>query len=380
MSDMQSLVEYFENLPLFDERYINLKCINNYSDPITRQGNFSIIFIAEDIATSEKVVIKMFDPAKSDQVYRHACFDRENEVLKELLNRKRCLQLKKAMKTTSVPMTIGTASFDISMKYFVTEWLPIDIQDFYNNQKKVSVEEKLNMFKEILLAIMALHRHEIAHRDLKPDNVRGCEESLKKVVIAIDLGTSVSPQMQNLGDDYPCQVGHRRYAPPEALCGLAGNRKLIFYTDLYALGCMFFELFSPDLFFIECEKRGFFHSVDLFRSILATERIDKTKKWHQLLESDGHVFELPLLHEYTKDIPSSIEDYVNRIYSGLVAYDYRKRITLDEVLKLIDITLRVLGNEKMQKKLIERKRLYRQRRLEKIVRYNQRLLNGVLHD
>ena len=50
------------------------------------------------------------------------------------------------------------------------------------------IDDKIDLFREILLGIRALHMHKVYHRDLKPDNLRGEEKDNR--VIAIDRITS----------------------------------------------------------------------------------------------------------------------------------------------------------------------------------------------
>ena len=106
MTREEMFVSLIEGMPSFDGRYSNLCCINNYANPIPnkRQGQFSVVFSATDDVTDERVIIKVYDPFRPSK-FRMDCFEREGEVLQELIDKNRCLQLKNRITSYNVCYT-----------------------------------------------------------------------------------------------------------------------------------------------------------------------------------------------------------------------------------------------------------------------------------
>ncbi|WP_186210034.1 protein kinase family protein [Burkholderia gladioli] len=191
-SNSQFLVDALIAEPLVAGRFKNLKLVNYNSVADQRQGCFSLVFSADDELTGDRVALKFFDldPKFFGDKYRRAAFDREEEILQSLVGKGRCLQLVAHMDqyTLTVPTANGQ-SVVFPCKFFAVQWLEDSIDDYFLGND-VEAVKKLKLFNEIVLAVEALHRNEIFHRDLKADNLRSFQLNLKKLVIAIDLGTA----------------------------------------------------------------------------------------------------------------------------------------------------------------------------------------------
>jgi hypothetical protein len=70
MNITDCVVDYLEKVPMFDNRFINLKCINYDIVTRNREGMFSLTFTAKDSVLDEDVIIKMFDPNSIGDTYR----------------------------------------------------------------------------------------------------------------------------------------------------------------------------------------------------------------------------------------------------------------------------------------------------------------------
>src|SRR6266496_4880484 len=114
-------------------RYINIKCVNWPPNPGEyKRGYFSLVFKAYDTRESKDVAIKFYDPGNAPNVYRLNCFKREPEILKQLLDKKRCLQLVEEMAVHTIKVVIpGGLEFDLHCGYFVTDWIDYDIDDYF---------------------------------------------------------------------------------------------------------------------------------------------------------------------------------------------------------------------------------------------------------
>jgi len=101
----------------------------------------------------------------------------------------------------------------------------------------LGLEEGRNIAVKLARGVAALHRADIIHRDIKPDNVilEG-GGSLK----LIDLGSVRVLGLENFPPD-PVP-GTQAYMAPEMFAGEAGNEA----TDIYALGVTMFRAFTGE--------------------------------------------------------------------------------------------------------------------------------------
>src|SRR3974390_3356036 len=101
----------------------------------------------------------------------------------------------------------------------------------------LSLEEGRNIAIKLARAIAALHRADIIHRDIKPDNVILERDGSLKL---IDLGVVRVPGLE---DSMPENIpGTRAYMAPEMFDGEAGNEA----TDIYALGVTIFRALTGE--------------------------------------------------------------------------------------------------------------------------------------
>jgi serine/threonine protein phosphatase PrpC len=101
----------------------------------------------------------------------------------------------------------------------------------------IGLEEGRNIAIKLARAVAALHRADIIHRDIKPDNVILEREGSLKL---IDLGVVRVPGLE----DFPPEniPGTPGYMAPEMFGGEPGNEA----TDIYALGVTMFRAFTGE--------------------------------------------------------------------------------------------------------------------------------------
>jgi serine/threonine protein phosphatase PrpC len=101
----------------------------------------------------------------------------------------------------------------------------------------LGLEEGRNIAVKLARAVAALHRADIIHRDIKPDNVILEREGSLKL---IDLGVVRVPGLEDAPpEDVP---GTPAYMAPEMFAGEPGNQA----TDLYAVGVTMFRAFTGE--------------------------------------------------------------------------------------------------------------------------------------
>jgi len=101
----------------------------------------------------------------------------------------------------------------------------------------LGLEEGRNIAIKLARAVAALHRADIIHRDIKPDNVMLERDGSIKL---LDLGVVRVPGLE---DSPPENIpGTAGYMAPEMFAGELGNEA----TDLYALGVTMFRAFTGE--------------------------------------------------------------------------------------------------------------------------------------
>lgn len=326
-----------------------------------------MVFKAHDNVDQKAVALKFYDqdPFRRNDVYRINAFKREHEILQRLLNVDRCLQLASALSTCSIEETIdGVSGVSFAADYFASDWLDDEIDGYFLSQGDYGPIEKLKIFNDIVLAVEMLHAHEVFHRDLKVDNLRAHQSALKRLVVAIDLGTAARFDSGCINSSYSGSVGAPAYAAPEAICGLAGNRTLAPFTDYYALGCMLFELFNPDYFFHA--TRGCNRNFDFRLAAMAGElagvsgRDREIEVWNGAVQRFGIGVSAVTVDGEGSCAPKGIAGILNEILAALTHIDYRKRKMPPNFLRRrIWTAIRVLGNEAEYK---NRVRIVKERR------------------
>lgn len=380
----QRLVSELEALPLLDGRYEGMKLVNYDSAADVKRGCLSLVFRAFDRLNQKTVALKFYDinPQLMMDIYRQQSFQREHEILKTLLTKKRCLQLASGLSTYNlqVPLPDGT-TVAIPCQYFAVEWLDQDIDNYFYCLGHGSSDsiQKLRIFYEIVLAIEALHRHEVYHRDIKADNLREYQNAVERFVVAIDLGTAARLSSTNLSSNYSISVGAPFYAAPEARCGLAGHRSLAPLTDIYALGCLLYELFNLDYFYRELTRCNHHYETILvaMTSFLhgARNEDQQLAKWKEAVARLGPSVTRVSIESAGNTVPQAIADLLDEVVSGLTQVSYSKRYSLAWVRTRIGSAIRVLENDRIYQQRLAAAKLRRARREEKAKRAEARLIS-----
>lgn len=124
--------------------------------------------------------------------------------------------------------------------YMILDYYPLNLLDVtkrmpYDKDKTDVVMQYKSIMYLILDAVSFLHSQFVIHRDLKPENIMISIEGELKLV-DFDLATKITNEKQRLSR----QVGTLYYKPAELLLG---EHSYGYGLDLWALGCIFAELY-----------------------------------------------------------------------------------------------------------------------------------------
>ena len=197
-------------------------------------GGMGVVYRARDHALGRDVAIKILPQAVAEDPDRRQRFAREARLLA-------------AVNHTHIAQIYGIEDSTAGAA-IVMELVPGETLRHLIRFGAIGTREALGYARQIALALDAAHEKGIVHRDLKPDNVKVTPDGVVKV---LDFGlakawsgegeTTDAETMTSARDTRPGQVmGTTGYMSPEQARGQAVDRR----TDVWAFGCVLFELFA----------------------------------------------------------------------------------------------------------------------------------------
>lgn len=106
-----------------------------------------------------------------------------------------------------------------------------------------ALELAIDLIEQIARGLQALHRLDIVHQDLRPENILISDAGVAKI---IDLGSTATPGISadahHLTGPSP-MLGTAQYAAPEYFLGEAGSSR----SDIYSLAAMLYHMLSGRL-------------------------------------------------------------------------------------------------------------------------------------
>ena len=130
-----------------------------------------------------------------------------------------------------------------SCQYFLLEHIEgITLADWIAENPSPSIKAVTDILEQLIQGLRGMHRLEMLHRDLKPDNIMISSDGTVKI---IDLGAVKVAGIQEIAS--PVErlelLGTKNYTAPEYLMGMAGSTK----SDLFSLGVIAYEMLTGKL-------------------------------------------------------------------------------------------------------------------------------------
>ena len=193
-------------------------------------GGMGVVTLAHDEHLDRNVAIKFIRPEL------FAAEDLRNYFITEA----------RAMARVSHPnvLTVHTFGEHSGIPYFVMEYVDGPTVEEWLAKSlmrgRTDVAEALRIFDQTCLGVSAIHEANTIHRDIKPSNLL-IDKTLR--VAVSDLG--VARILEGAGGGQSCTVvGSAAYMAPEAALGDDTRPELATSRDVYALGCLAYELLS----------------------------------------------------------------------------------------------------------------------------------------
>ena len=186
------------------------------------EGGMGVVYRARYVVNNRDVALKMLPGDVTDKVAL-ARFERELEVLKNL-------------KHPNIVRCFGGVSEDKQRFYAMELVEGGSLEDELQRRGKLSMERVVAYGLQMCAALECSHKSGVVHRDIKPSNfLIGNDRQLKLSDFGL-ASVSASRRITAAGKT----AGTLLYMAPEQIRG--GD--LSPQTDLYALGCVFYELLT----------------------------------------------------------------------------------------------------------------------------------------
>lgn len=199
------------------------------------RGGMGTVFLAHrtDGEVEQQVAIKLLRPGLvTDELIQR--FRAERQALVRLRH-------------PHVAQLLDVGTTDDGLPYMVMEYVEGRSIDEYCDEAKLTVPERIQLFRQLCEAVTFAHNNGIIHRDLKPANilVTGGGSKGPGQVKLLDFGVAkfVDPQspLETLTDAEQLAPMTRLYASPEQQV-LEGTVTTL--SDVYSLGAVLYELLA----------------------------------------------------------------------------------------------------------------------------------------
>ena len=191
------------------------------------QGGMATVYLAEDLRHDRKVALKVLRPE-----------------LAAVIGAARFLQEIKTTANLQHPHILGlhdSGEVEGTVFYVMPYVEGESLRDRLTREKQLPVDEAVRIAREVASALDYAHRHRVIHRDIKPENILLHDGS----ALVADFGIALAASRTGGGrmTETGMSLGTPHYMSPEQAMG---ERELDARSDVYALGCVTYEMLSGE--------------------------------------------------------------------------------------------------------------------------------------
>ena len=228
------------------------------------QGGMAKVYLAEHILLGNRVALKLLNI----------------EFLQNENIRKRFLAEARSMARMSHPNIVKVSDLidEVSTAAFVMEYVEGEsLKEYVDKKGKLSNEEIVSYYSQILDAVDYVHKQNLVHRDIKPSNFMiDLEGKVKLMDFGIAKTTdSFSAEYTQTGTGV--QMGTPMYMSPEQI---TETKSATAQSDIYSLGVVLWQLVSGEKPY-DMKTLSSFH----LQNKIVNENLPKTNTiWDKIIE------------------------------------------------------------------------------------------------
>ena len=192
------------------------------------QGGMATVYLALDVRHGRKVALKALRPE-----------------LASLLGAERFLSEIKTTAHLQHPhiLSLFDSGEADGLVFYVMPYVEDEsLRDRLAREKQLPVEEAVRVATEVASALDYAHRHGVVHRDIKPENILLHEGQALVADFGIALAVSRTEGGSRLTET-GLSLGTPAYMAPEQAMG---QREITPKADVYALGCVLYEMLTGE--------------------------------------------------------------------------------------------------------------------------------------
>jgi serine/threonine-protein kinase len=191
------------------------------------QGGMATVYLAHDLRHERNVAIKVLRPELAAVIGAER-FVREIRTIA-------ALQHPHILGLIDSGEVQGTA-------YYVMPFVEGEsLRDRLTREKQLPIADAVRIATEVASALDYAHRHGVIHRDIKPENIllHDGQALVADFGIALAMSHAGGTRMTETG----MSLGTPHYMSPEQAMG---EREITARSDVYALGCVLYEMLTGD--------------------------------------------------------------------------------------------------------------------------------------
>jgi serine/threonine protein kinase/tetratricopeptide (TPR) repeat protein len=199
-------------------------------------------------------------------------------------------QVLASLQHSNIARLIDGGTTEDGLPYFVMEFVEGVRIDEYCDAHRLSIDQRLQMFRTLCAAVQYAHQHLVVHRDIKPGNILVTADGTPKLLdfgiakLLTEDSTPDHPEMTQTG----LNIFTPEYASPEQIRG----EEVTTASDVYSLGMLLYKLLTgrkPYEF-----KSSFPH--EIARTVLDTEPVRAGSRPSLITTPDGGAKLRKMLH------------------------------------------------------------------------------------
>ena len=190
------------------------------------------------------------------------------EVLVRFANERHALA---AMSHRCIAKVFDAGATESGAPFFVMELVPGLPIDEYCDAEQLTIEQRIELMRDVCAGVQHAHQKGVIHRDLKPGNVLVAREGDAPVPKILDFGLAKATDRELVDQTLLTAenkiVGTPEFMAPEQAMG--DGRLIDARADVYALGVMLYQLLSGELPFESAafREQGLLEALRVIRDV-----------------------------------------------------------------------------------------------------------------